>query len=214
MTICPPSPAHLRATRSTEDQQGAARRSRQSGQYVPRPDQPATAADPSALVPVSGATESPWLGILGRSAAAAGAVTVVLAAAAALSTSPAAALSVLFGAALVIAFFGISLLIGHYAGRTNPSGALGLFAVTYAIKVVGFAAVLFFLGTPGWLDRTWFFVGALAAVLAWQVAEVVAFSRLRTPLYGDRDEAGDGASAPGGTPRPGDLPPSRDGQGR
>ncbi|MFJ6002650.1 hypothetical protein [Arthrobacter sp. NPDC092385] len=157
---------------------------------MPRPERPATGAHPN-LVQASGATESPWLGILGRSAAAGGVLALVLAAAAALATSPPAGLSVLFGAVLVMAFFGISLLIGHFTGRTNPSGALGLFAVTYAIKVVGFAAVLFFLGTPGWLDRTWFFTGALATVIAWQVAEVAAFSRLRTPLYDD---------APGGPP--------------
>ncbi|MEC5198117.1 ATP synthase protein I [Arthrobacter sp. PL16] len=159
------------------------------------------------LVPVSGATESPWLGILSRSAAAGGTVAVVLAVAATLATAPAAGLSVLFGAALVIAFFGISLLIGHYTGRTNPSGALGLFAVTYAIKVVGFAAVLFLLGTPGWLDRTWFFTGALATVIAWQVAEVFAFSRLRTPLYVDAEDAGEAAPSPGATPASDAAPP-------
>jgi len=152
---------------------------------VPRPESPANGADHPTLLVASGPSASPWLGILGRSAAAGAVIAVVLAVAAGLTTSPAASLSVLCGAALVVAFFGISLLIGHFAGRTNPSGALGLFAVTYAIKVVGFAAVLFFFGTPGWLDRTWFFTGALATVIAWQVAEVVAFSRLRTPLYVD-----------------------------
>jgi ATP synthase protein I len=161
---------------------------------VPRPEHPANGADPN-LVPASGATESPWLGILARSAAAAGAVALVLAAAAFLATSPEAGLSVLFGAVLVMAFFGISLLIGHFTGRTNPSGALGLFIVTYAIKVVGFAAVLFLLGTPDWLDRTWFFTGALATVLVWQAAEVFAFSRLRTPLYAGTGAATDSAAA-------------------
>ncbi|WP_258062115.1 hypothetical protein [Arthrobacter sp. B0490] len=152
---------------------------------MPRPEHPANGPDSPTLVRESGATESPWLGILARSAAAAGGLALVLAAAAAIATSPAAGLSVLLAAVLVMAFFGISLLIGHFTGRTNPSGALGLFIVTYAIKVVGFAAVLFLLGTPDWLDRTWFFAGALATVLAWQIAEVFAFSRLRTPLYGD-----------------------------
>jgi len=152
---------------------------------VPRPEDPANGADQSTLLTVSEATTSPWLGILARSAAAGGAIALVLALAASVATSRSAGLSVLSAAALVIAFFGISLLIGHFTGRTNPSGALGLFAVTYAIKVVGFAAVLFLLGTPGWLDRTWFFTGALATVIAWQVAEVLAFSRVRTPLYDD-----------------------------
>jgi len=152
---------------------------------VPRPEHPATGADDPTLPPASGPTAGPWLRILARSAAGGAATAVLLAGVALVAASPAAALSVLFGAALVMVFFGISLLIGHFAGRTNPSGALGLFAVTYAIKIVGFAAVLFLLGTPGWLDRTWFFWGALTTVIVWQVAEVVAFSRIRTPLYDD-----------------------------
>ena len=176
---------------------------------MPRPEHRANGTDSPHPVTASGATESPWLGILARSAAAGGGLAVVLAVAAALATSPSAGLSVLGGAGLVIAFFGISLLIGHFAGRTNPSGALGLFAVTYAIKVVGFAAVLFLLGTPGWLDRTWFFTGALATVIAWQVAEVLAFSRLRTPLYDDAPVAGAPTSAvTPATPTPMPVPTS------
>ncbi|PPB50687.1 hypothetical protein C4K88_02060 [Arthrobacter pityocampae] len=163
---------------------------------MPRPENPATGADHATLAPASGPTESPWLRILGWSAAGGAAIAVLLAIAALLAASPAAALSVLFGAALVMVFFGLSLLIGHFTGRTNPSGALGLFAVTYAIKVVGFAVVLFLFGTPDWLDRTWFFWGALATVLVWQVAEVVAFSRLRTPLYDDTSGALARPSAP------------------
>ncbi|MHA7238348.1 hypothetical protein [Arthrobacter sp. TMS1-12-1] len=157
---------------------------------MPRPEQPATGADDPTLPPASEPTAGPWLRILARSAAGGAATAVLLAGVAVSVASPAAALSVLFGAALVMVFFGISLLIGHFTGRTNPSGALGLFAVTYAIKVVGFAAVLFLLGTPGWLDRTWFFWGALATVIVWQVAEVIAFSRIRTPLYDDEPVVG------------------------
>lgn len=170
---------------------------------MPRPGDPATGADNPNRLTASGATGSPWLGILARSAASGGGAALALAVAAVLVTSPAAGLSVVSGAALVIAFFGISLLIGHYTGRTNPSGALGLFAVTYAIKVVGFAAVLFLFGTPGWLDRTWFFTGALATVIVWQVAEVLAFSRLRTPLYtDDASPAGSAGTASSTTTNP------------
>ncbi|WP_181036433.1 hypothetical protein [Arthrobacter sp. B1805] len=183
---------------------------------MPRPENPATGNENQNRVTASGATASPWLGILARSAASGGAIALLLAVVAAFVTSPAAALSVGFGAVVVIAFFGISLLIGHYTGRTNPSGALGLFAVTYAIKVVGFAAVLFFLGTPGWLDRTWFFSGALATVIAWQVAEVFAFSRVRTPLYDDADAAAvaDGLSSGTSSAAPSLAPAETPAEGR
>ncbi|WP_049822595.1 hypothetical protein [Arthrobacter sp. H41] len=139
----------------------------------------------AAGVAASGPTASPWLGILTRCTLAATVVIGVLAVAAGILEGPAGALSALFGFALVVLFFGISLLIGHFASKTNPSGALGLFAVTYAIKVVGFAAVLFFLGTPDWLAGTWFFTGAVVTVVVWQAVEVFVFSRTRHQLYED-----------------------------
>ncbi len=139
---------------------------------------------------VSGPTASPWLDILKKCLLATGAAALLLSAAAGLIAGGGGALSAAFGYAVVALFFGISLLIGHFAGKTNPSGALGLFAVTYAIKVVGFAAVLFLLGTPPWLERTWFFSAAVGTVVLWQVVEVVVFSKARHQLYNDDSEAG------------------------
>ncbi|EMY34649.1 hypothetical protein D477_008338 [Arthrobacter crystallopoietes BAB-32] len=104
-------------------------------------------------------------------------------------------MSALLGAALVVVFFGISLLVGHVVGQRNPSGAIGAFIATYILKVVGFGAALFLIGTPEWLDTTWFFIAAVAAVVVWQVAEVHAFSRVRYQIYDDQ------ASTPNGAPR-------------
>ncbi|MHA7262662.1 hypothetical protein ACX80W_05585 [Arthrobacter sp. TMN-37] len=140
---------------------------------------------------VSGPTAAPWLYILKRCLLVTGGAALLLSAAAGLLEGGGGALSAAFGYAVVAVFFGISLLIGHFAGRTNPSGALGLFAVTYAIKVVGFAAVLFLLGTPPWLERTWFFSAAVGTVILWQVVEVFVFSKARHQLYNDDEtEAG------------------------
>jgi len=99
-----------------------------------------------------------------------------------------AALGAVLGAALVVVFFAISLLVGHFVGRRNPSGAIGAFIATYVLKVVGFGAALFLIGTPDWLDTTWFFVAAVVAVVAWQAAEVFAFSRVRYQIYDDASE--------------------------
>ncbi|WP_262364315.1 hypothetical protein [Arthrobacter echini] len=150
---------------------------------MPRPDPPATGAEHPTLIGVSAPTPSPWLGILARSALAGGATGLVLAGAALLAATPGAALSALLGSGLVMVFFAISLLIGHFVGTANPSGALGMFVLAYAVKVVGFGAVLFLFGTPAWLESTWFFISALLTVITWQIAEVVAFSRIRTLLY-------------------------------
>ncbi len=140
---------------------------------------------PSGRIVVSGPTSSPWLRILAYCSVSAVAVVVILTAVAAVTSGGAGVLSVLFGAAIVVLFFGISLLVGHFVGRKNPSGAIGIFLVTYLVKVVGFAAVLFFYGAPGWLDGTWFFTAAVVTVLLWQGTEVVAFSRTRHQLYND-----------------------------
>ncbi|MFD1212339.1 hypothetical protein ACFQ36_09845 [Arthrobacter sp. GCM10027362] len=136
-------------------------------------------------VAASGPTRSPWLKILANCSLATGACSLAAMLAAFFVAGTAGAASALLGAALVMVFFGISLLIGHYVGRRNPSGAIGAFIATYIIKVVGFGAALFILGAPVWLDRTWFFVAAVAGVVVWQAAEVYAFSRIRHQIYAD-----------------------------
>ncbi|NKX54557.1 hypothetical protein [Arthrobacter mobilis] len=136
-------------------------------------------------VAASGPTRSPWLKILATSSAATGACSLVATLAAWLVAGSAGAASAVLGAALVMVFFGISLLIGHYVGRRNPSGAIGAFLAAYVIKVVGFGAAVFILGAPAWLDRTWFFIAAVAGVVVWQAAEVHAFSRIRHQIYAD-----------------------------
>jgi ATP synthase protein I len=146
-------------------------------------------------VGVSGPTKSLWLRLLGICSAVGGGALLLVALVAWLMAGAAAALSWLFGGALVMAFFAISLLIGHFAGRNNPSGAIGLFAATYFIKVVGFAVVLFAIGTPDWLSRGWFLAGAVVTVVLWQAAEIYGFSTARLQIYNDPDptEGGTGA---------------------
>ncbi|WP_026555395.1 hypothetical protein [Arthrobacter sp. 35W] len=147
-------------------------------------DNSATGAVPEQFA-ASGPTASPWMNILRNCAIASGAAVVLLAGAAALAAGPAAALSVVFGAAVVMAFFALSLLVGHYYGRRNPSGAVGVFLVTYLVKVVGFAALLFAIGAPQWLERMWFFAAAVVVVLLWQATEVFTFARQRHQIYDD-----------------------------
>jgi len=136
-------------------------------------------------VGISGETSNLWLRLLYFSAAAALAATAVTCVIAALMNGGQAALSVALGAMLVMVFFGISLLIGHFVGRSNPSGAIGLFVATYFIKVIGFAVVLFVLGAPDWLNGRWFVIGAVVSVVIWQAAEIYAFSKARLQIYND-----------------------------
>jgi ATP synthase protein I len=136
-------------------------------------------------VGVSGPTRSLWLRLLLLSSAA-GAVAIVLAGVPALILDGAnGVMSSTFGGLLVMLFFAISLLVGHFMGRNNPSGAIGLFVATYFVKVVGFAVVLFVIGAPAWLHGRWFLIGAVATVVLWQVAEVYGFSKARLQIYND-----------------------------
>jgi ATP synthase protein I len=136
-------------------------------------------------VGVSGPTRSLWLRLLLLSSAA-GAGAIVLAGIPAMILDGASGvLSSTFGGLLVMLFFAISLLVGHFMGRNNPSGAIGLFVATYFVKVVGFAVVLFVVGAPTWLHSRWFVIGAVATVVLWQAAEVYGFSKARLQIYND-----------------------------
>jgi len=148
-------------------------------------------------VGVSSATPSLWLRLLFLSSTAAVLGLAALSLAAAFVGGPDRVLSVVFGGGLVMIFFAISLAVGHFVGRNNPSGAVGLFVATYFVKVVGFAVVLFVIGRPQWLDAGWFFTAAVTAVVLWQAAEIYGFSKARLQIYNDptRGPGGDDVQA-------------------
>ncbi|MFK0005756.1 hypothetical protein ACIQTZ_01755 [Paenarthrobacter sp. NPDC090520] len=136
-------------------------------------------------VGVFGRISSLWLRLLLLSTVASLAATVVCCLIAALMNGVQGAVSVAFGASLVMLFFAISLLIGHFVGRNNPSGAVGLFVATYFVKVIGFAVVLFVVGAPAWLHGRWFLIGAVVGVVFWQAAEIYGFSKARLQIFND-----------------------------
>jgi ATP synthase protein I len=142
-------------------------------------------ASGNGTVGASGPTPSLWLNLLKRSSVAAAAGLALCAVAAGILAGPDGALSSTLGGLLVMLFFGISLLVGHFVGRSNPSGAIGMFVATYFVKVVGFAVVLFVVGAPQWLQGRWFVAGAVTAVVLWQAAEIYGFSKARLQIYND-----------------------------
>ena len=148
-------------------------------------DKSARPGAPRGPVGVSGPSATPWLNILKKCLLVAAVATAALAVAALIVTGWPGVGSVVFGSVVVVAFFGLSLLVGHIYGRKNPSGAIGVFMVTYLVKVVGFAVILFTLGTPTWLNGAWFATAGVVVVLLWQATEVFTFSRQRLQLYND-----------------------------
>ncbi|MDQ4502052.1 hypothetical protein [Sinomonas sp. ASV322] len=140
-----------------------------------------------------------WLRLAVLCTGASAAVAVVLAVAAWLTANAAAAGSVIFAAVVVISFFAISLLVGHFVGRRNPSGAIGAFAVVYLVKIVGFAALLIWIGTPVWINPPWFGATGIVTVVVWQAVELWGFSRVRLQIFDEPDD--DAPSGPSGGSR-------------
>ena len=136
-------------------------------------------------VAASGPSASPSWNILKKCLMIDGIAVVIMVVLASLFTDTDGVLSVIFGSLLVITFFGLSLLVGHIFSRRMPEAVMGIFVMTYFVKVVGFAAVLFALGTPTWLNKPWFAAAAVACVILWQATEVVIFSRQRFLLFDD-----------------------------
>lgn len=132
-------------------------------------------------------TGSLWLRILRGCLAITGGLALVALLAGWLLAGFQSGASYLFSFGLVAVFFSISLLVGHFAGRHNPTRAMTLFALTYLVKVIGFGALLVVVGTPEWIDRFWFLAGGLVTVVVWQIVELYLFSTSRHLLY---DEPG------------------------
>ncbi|WP_207344106.1 ATP synthase subunit I [Arthrobacter sp. E3] len=143
-------------------------------------------------VAAAGPSASPSWNILKKCLLVDGIAVVILAVLAFVFTNADGVLSVLFGSLLVMAFFGLSLLVGHIFSKRKPRAVISIFFMTYFVKVVGFAAVLFALGTPPWLNKPWFLAGAVVCVLVWQGTEVVIFSKQRFLLFDDPAEPSDG----------------------
>lgn len=140
-------------------------------------------AEASGAVTASDAPAGPWLGILKTCLSWTVAACVAAAVVALFVGGPLAAASVGLAALLVIAFFGISLLIAEMVGRISPGAALGAFVITYMVKVFAVGFALLQAGLPEWVDRPWFLWSALGAVVLWQAGEIRAFSKARMPIF-------------------------------
>lgn len=141
-----------------------------------------------APLPVSSASDAsatPWLGILGWCLGITAPAIALTALIGWLVAGPAGALSPLAAGAVVLVFFGLSLLVAHWVGHLAPKAFFGAVAGTYAIKVLGFGLFLLVPTDPSWYDRTWVLIGAIVAVLVWQGAEMYRFSKLRLRIYDD-----------------------------
>ena len=95
----------------------------------------------------------------------------------------------LVGVAVVIVFFGISVLVVGRAARVSPQAMMVAALVTYLVKIVLLAVVLSSLnGTTAFSTRTLGFV-AIGCILVWSTTQVVTTIKLKM-LYVEPERQG------------------------
>jgi ATP synthase protein I len=101
--------------------------------------------------------------------------------------------SVVLSTLLVVVVIGFGVFVLNTVASVMPGATVLVALVTYALQLVVMAAVVLQLVRSGMmvdtLDRRWFGGGVAVATLAWMVAQVVAATRARIPVY-DLPEAG------------------------
>jgi ATP synthase protein I len=101
--------------------------------------------------------------------------------------------SVLASTVLVVVVIGFGVFVLNTVASVVPGATVLVALVTYALQLVVMAAVVLQLVRSGMmadtLDRRWFGGGVAVATLAWMVAQIVAATRARIPVY-DLPEAG------------------------
>ena len=140
---------------------------------------------PSGVAVASDENTTPWMGILGWCLAITVPAVLVAAVIMLLVLGTPAFISTLLAAGVVVLFFAISLLVGHFVGHLAPKALLAAFMTTYIVKVAAFGAFLLVPKSPEWFDRTGATVGAVVAVLVWQGVEMYRFSRMRFRVFAD-----------------------------
>ena len=85
----------------------------------------------------------------------------------------------LIGVAIVIVFFGISVLVVGRAARVSPQAMMVAAMVTYLVKIVLLAVVVSSLnGTTAFSTRTLGFV-AIGCILVWSAAQVITAVKVK-----------------------------------
>ena len=97
------------------------------------------------------------------------------------------ALSVAVGFAAVVIFFSIGQAIEIVACELDPVQGMGLALASYAVRVIGIGAGMWFLlGHPAvepHIEPGWLLLGVTGTVIAWITGVVVVASRQRVPIY-------------------------------
>ena len=98
-----------------------------------------------------------------------------------------AAITVALGFAAVVIFFSIGQAIEIIACELDPVQGMGLALASYAVRVIGVGAGMWFLlGHPAvepHIQRGWLLLGVTGTVIAWVSGVVLVATRQRVPIY-------------------------------
>lgn len=98
-----------------------------------------------------------------------------------------AVLTVILGFAAVVIFFSIGQYIEIIACELDPAQGMGLALVSYAVRVIGITAGLWFIFTrealEGRISDGWLLLSMTATVFAWIGGVVLVAARQRVPIY-------------------------------
>ncbi len=98
-----------------------------------------------------------------------------------------AAITVALGFAAVVIFFSIGQAIEIIACELDPVQGMGLALASYAVRVIGVGAGMWFLlGHPAvepHIVRGWLLLTVTGTVIAWVTGVVLVASRQRVPIY-------------------------------
>ena len=92
-------------------------------------------------------------------------------------------MAALLGAAIAVTFFASGLYVMGKVTNANPLSVLAGALAVYLGQIIFLGVVILTFSGAHWLDGTAFGLSILAVALIWQVSQVVAFMRLRQPLY-------------------------------
>ena len=92
-------------------------------------------------------------------------------------------LAALLGVCIAVAFFASGLYVMKRLTNANPISVLAGALAVYLGQVIFLGFVIFALSGADWLDGQAFGLSVLAVALIWQLSQVVAFMRLRKPVY-------------------------------
>jgi ATP synthase protein I len=92
-------------------------------------------------------------------------------------------LAALLGVSVAVFFFASGLYVMKRVTSENPISVLAGALAVYLGQVIFLGLVIFSLSGADWLDGRAFGLSILAVALIWQVIQVVAFVRLRKPVY-------------------------------